>query len=71
MRSSYTSACSNWIVNVVKRPIFVEHQHKALSVKGPSDLHWQHRMFLSLTDLIVYISMHDSKLTAPPSDASL
>lgn len=51
-----------WIVNVVKRPVFVEHQHKELSTSGPSALHWQHRMFLSLTDVVLYIEKHDGKL---------
>jgi len=57
-----------WIMNVVKRPVFVEHQHKELSASGPSALHWQHRMFLSLTDVVLYIEKHDGKLMALSSE---
>lgn len=52
-----------WIVNITKRPIFIEHQHTAGSVKGQSSLHWQPRMFLSLQDVVSYIAKHDADLT--------
>jgi len=54
-----------------KRPVFVEHQHKEISGNRPSALHWQHRMFLSLTDLVLYIEKHDTKLMARLPDELL
>lgn len=52
-----------WRFDVLKRPIFVEHQHTEGSIKGPSSIHWQPRMFLSLQDVVAYIVRHDAKLT--------
>ena len=52
-----------WIVNITKRPIFIEHQHTAGSVKGQSSLHWQPRMFLALHDVVSYIAKHDAELS--------
>jgi len=52
-----------WIVDIVKRPIFIQHQHTDGSIKGESQLHWQPRMFLSLKDVVLYIEKHDLKLT--------
>lgn len=56
------TAAGKWIMNVVKRPIFMEHQHTEGSIKGPSAKHWQPRMFLSLEDAVRYIAQHDKEL---------
>ena len=53
-----------WQVDIQKRPIFIEHQHTDGSVKGESGIHWQPRMFLSLRDVVTYITKHDEKLVA-------
>ena len=53
-----------WQVDIQKRPIFIEHQHTDGSVKGESSIHWQPRMFLSLRDVVTYITKHDEKLVA-------
>ena len=57
------TAAGRWIVDVVKRPIFIQHQHTSGSTKGESELHWQPRMFLSLMDVVQYIEKHDLRLT--------
>ena len=44
--------------------IFIEHQHTDGSVKGESSIHWQPRMYLSLRDVVTYITKHDEKLVA-------
>ena len=53
-----------WRVDIKKRPIFVEHQHTVGSIKGESSIHWQPRMFLSLRDVIAYITKHDANLAS-------
>jgi len=47
---------------VEKRPIFIEHQHIDKEAQEQSAIHWQPRMFLSLRDVVNYISRHDSKI---------
>lgn len=51
-----------WRVNVKNRPIHIEHQHTDNSGMGESSIHWQPRMFLSLQDVVEYITKHDAKL---------
>jgi len=58
---SIETSVGRWIVDITRRPIFIEHQHTTNSPKGPSALHWQHRMFLSLTDVVLYIEKHDNE----------
>lgn len=57
-----------WRVDIKKRPIFIEHQHTDGSVEGGSGIHWQPRMFLSLQDVVSYISKHDDKLVSVPME---
>ena len=57
-----------WRVDIKKRPIFIEHQHTDGSIKGESSIHWQPRMFLSLQDVVAYITKHDAKLVSETSD---
>lgn len=58
-----------WRVDIKKRPIFIEHQHTDGSIKGGSSVHWQPRMFLSLQDVVAYISKHDAELV--PENANI
>ena len=51
-----------WIVDVEKRPILIEHQHIDKEAQEQSAIHWQPRIFLSLRDVVNYISRHDSKI---------
>lgn len=53
-----------WHVDIRKRPIFIEHQHTDASIDGESSLHWQPRMFLSLRDVVTYITKHDERSAA-------
>lgn len=57
-----------WLVDIRKRPIFIEHQHTDGSIKGKSKIHWQPRMFLSLQDVVAYITKHDAKLVSKNND---
>ena len=46
---------AEWEVNVTMKPVVIDHKPF-----GSNAFHQQHKMFMSLSDAIIYIAKHDS-----------
>ena len=51
---------ARWSFDPWKHPYQLMHQHTEASPGGASEVHRQHRLLLSLKDVILYIAKHDS-----------
>ncbi|MBQ7357236.1 MAG: hypothetical protein IJW65_00710 [Clostridia bacterium] len=56
-----TTPVGRWRIDTASRPVTVEHVNLAHNPKSRS-YHQQHRIFLSMTDALLYIHRHDKNL---------